>query len=68
MIEENISLQKQLESHQDSLIKNLSVKSKEEQDRQEELEVHQYEQSVKRATLVEDMDMVLTFMEEFIKR
>ena len=43
LIEENITLQKQLESHQDSLIKHLSVKSKEEQDRQEELEVHQYE-------------------------
>eukprot|EP00347_Sterkiella_histriomuscorum_P019169 403342679 len=68
LIEENITLQKQLESHQDSLIKHLSVKSKEEQGRQEELEVHQYEQSVKRATLVEDIDMVLTFMEEFIKR
>jgi hypothetical protein len=36
--------------------------------RQEELEVHQYEQSVRKATLVEDTDMVLMFMEEFIKK
>lgn len=40
MVEDNILLQKSLEKHQDQLIKNLAVKSKEEQARQEELEVH----------------------------
>lgn len=36
--------------------------------RQEELEVQVYEQSVKMATLSEDSDKVLVFLEEFIKR
>jgi hypothetical protein len=36
--------------------------------KQEELEVQQYEQSVRGATLMEDTDKVLGFMEEFIKR
>ena len=40
----------------------------EEQQRQEELEVQQYEQSVKMATLAEDTDKVLVFFEEFVKR
>ncbi len=30
--------------------------------------MHQYEQSVKKATLAEDTEMVLMFMEEFIKK
>ena len=30
--------------------------------------MHQYEQSVKKANLAEDIDMVLIFMEEFIKK
>jgi hypothetical protein len=36
--------------------------------RQEELEVQMYEQTVKMATLSEDTDKILYFMEEFIKR
>lgn len=59
---------RQLEKHQESLVKNLQRKQKEEQLRQEELEVHQYEQSVRKATLVEDTDMVLVFLEEFLKK
>lgn len=49
-------------------MKNLRLKQQEEQARQEELEVHQYEQSVRKATLAEDTEMVLMFMEEFIKK
>ena len=30
--------------------------------------MHLYEQSVKKATLVEDTEMVLVFLEEFLKR
>ena len=30
--------------------------------------MHQYEQSVKKATFAEDLELVLVFMEEFIKK
>jgi hypothetical protein len=49
-------------------MKNIQFKIDDEQERMEELEVSIYEQSVKRATLVEDSDKILQFMEEFIKK
>ena len=61
-------MNKDIEKHQDSLMRNMQDKLSEERHRQEELEVQQYEQSVKMATLMEDADKVLQFMEEFIKR
>ena len=39
MIEENIILLKQMDKHQDSIMKNISIKIKDEQERMEELEV-----------------------------
>ena len=68
IVEEHISLNRELEKHQESMMKTLEVKIQGERERQEELEVQVYEQSVKMATLSEDTEKVLTFMEEFIKR
>ena len=51
-----------------AMMKTLETKIQSERERQEELEVQMYEQSVKMATLSEDTEKVLTFMEEFIKR
>jgi len=68
LIEEQVALGKQREGHLDSLVRTLAGKVEGERQRQEALEVQQYEQSVKMATLSEDSDQVLAFMEEFIKR
>jgi hypothetical protein len=67
-VEENIIVNKQTEKHQDSLLRVLGDQVKREQEKQEHLEVQLYEQSVKMATLFEDSDKVIQFMEEFVKK
>lgn len=62
-------LYRQLELHQDSLLENIKDKVREEKDTIEEnLEVQVYEQSIKGATLSEESDKILAFLEEFIKK
>lgn len=61
-------MNREAEAHQISLMKKIQDRLVEERVKQEELEVQQYEQSVRGATLMEDTDKVLGFMEEFIKR
>ena len=68
LVEEHIVLARGLERHQVSMIHTLEGKIASEKIWQEELEVQVYEQSVKMATLSEDTEKVLSFMEEFIKR
>ena len=46
----------------------MACKVRDERERQEILEVQLYEKSVRKATMQEDQDKVLQFMEEFIKR
>lgn len=68
LVEEQITLNKEIERHQDSLLKSIGEKVRIETERQEYLEVQLYDQSVKKATMSEDQDKVLLFLEEFIKR
>lgn len=68
IITEQIEINKKFEIHQDSMIASSQDKMEYERVRQEELEVQMYEQTVKMATLSEDTDKILYFMEEFIKR
>lgn len=46
----------------------MELKIKDETERMEELEVQIYEQTVRQATLMEDTDKVMQFLEEFIKK
>ena len=65
---EQIENNRKFEAHQDSMLVSINEKMNYERERQEELEVQMYEQTVKMATLSEDTDKILYFMEEFIKR
>lgn len=49
-------------------MKSLDFKIKDEQERMEILEVQNYEQTLKSATMSEDNDSLLVFIEEFIKK
>lgn len=68
LVEEQIALNREVERHQDSLIKSIGEKLRAETERQEYLEVQLYDQSVRKATMAEDQDKVLLFLEEFVKR
>ena len=68
LVEEHMATTREYEGHQESMMSTVEARLAEERVRQEELEVQMYEQSVKMATLSEDTEKVLAFMEEFIKR
>jgi hypothetical protein len=68
LLDSQLAQNRDLERHQESMVVTLQDKIGSEFIRLEELEVQMYEQSVKMATLTEDTEKVLSFMEEFIKR